>query len=82
MLRARAIENQAYVAAVNRVGTDGNGHAYAGDSCLIDPGWNKTIQHMEDKDTTATVMLSYEHLQEVRGKLPFLKDADQFSVEE
>ncbi|MCA9684538.1 MAG: carbon-nitrogen family hydrolase, partial [Myxococcales bacterium] len=37
LLRARAIENQAYVLGVNRVGTDGNGLDYAGDSALIDP---------------------------------------------
>ncbi|MFT6807573.1 MAG: omega-amidase [Saprospiraceae bacterium] len=82
LLRARAIENQTFVAAVNRVGTDGNEHAYAGDSCVIDPGWEKTIHHMEDKDAVATVVLSYKHLQDVRGKLPFLKDADKFSVEQ
>lgn len=82
LLRARAIENQAYVAAVNRVGKDGNGHAYVGDSCLIDPGWNKTIHHLGDKDEAITAVLSYDHLQEVRGKLPFLKDADSFRIEE
>jgi omega-amidase len=37
LLKARAIENQCYVAAVNRVGVDGNGHRYSGDSCIIDP---------------------------------------------
>lgn len=37
LLIARAIENQAYVLGVNRVGQDGLGIDYAGDSCLIDP---------------------------------------------
>ena len=37
LLRARAIENQAYVIGVNRVGTDGNGLAYTGDSAIVDP---------------------------------------------
>jgi predicted amidohydrolase len=37
LLQARAIENQAYVVGVNRVGTDGNGIAYAGDSRIVDP---------------------------------------------
>jgi len=41
LLKARAIENQCYVVAVNRVGTDANGHEYNGDSCVIDPGWRK-----------------------------------------
>ncbi len=38
LLIARAIENQAYVAGCNRVGTDGNGHHYRGDSRIINPG--------------------------------------------
>ena len=37
LLIARAIENQAYVVGVNRVGTDGSGLDYAGDSMIIDP---------------------------------------------
>lgn len=37
LLVARAIENQAYVAGCNRVGTDGNGHHYRGDSRIITP---------------------------------------------
>lgn len=37
LLTARAIENQAYVAGCNRVGTDGNGLHYRGDSRIINP---------------------------------------------
>lgn len=37
LLRARAIENQAWVVAANRVGKDGNGLAHLGDSAIIDP---------------------------------------------
>lgn len=37
LLTARAIENQAYVVGCNRVGTDGNGHHYRGDSRVISP---------------------------------------------
>ncbi|MCL4132916.1 UNVERIFIED_CONTAM: hypothetical protein GTU68_015211 [Idotea baltica] len=81
LLRARAIENQAYVAAVNRVGTDDNGHHYSGDSCVIDPGWKQTLYSKSEKEDVATVSLSYTHLQDVRGKLPFLKDADTFTIE-
>ena len=36
LLRARAIENQCYVVGVNRVGKDGNGATYAGDSVAVD----------------------------------------------
>ncbi len=80
LLRARAIENQCYVAAVNRVGTDENGHEYNGDSCVIDPGWRHVLWHAEKTEAVQTVTLTAEHLLEVRTRLPFLQDRDQFKV--
>jgi len=80
LLKARAIENQCYVAAVNRVGTDANGYAYNGDSCVIDPGWNKTLYHVEKVEAVHTETLSATHLQEVRQRLPFLQDRDEFEI--
>lgn len=80
LLRARAIENQCYVAAVNRVGEDANGHAYNGDSCVIDPGWRHTLWHSEKVEAVHTEVLSAEHLGEVRARLPFLVDRDRFSI--
>jgi len=81
LLRARAIENQCYVAAVNRVGEDASGHAYNGDSCVIDPGWRKTLWHEARVEAVHTEILSAEHLAEVRRKLPFLVDQDGFSID-
>lgn len=80
LLKARAIENQAYVVAVNRIGIDGNGHEYNGDSCIIDSGWDKTIFHCEKEARVHTTTLSKSHLEKVRDKLPFSKDADNFKV--
>lgn len=80
LLRARAIENQCYVAAVNRVGTDANGHEYNGDSCVIDPGWRHVLWHAEKEEAVQTVALTAEHLMEVRSRLPFLQDRDQFTI--
>jgi len=80
LLRARAIENQSYVIGVNRVGTDGNGHEYNGDSCLIDPGWRKTLFHQEKKEIIYTTALSKKHLAVIRSKLPFSRDADEFEI--
>lgn len=80
LLRARAIENQCYVAAVNRVGTDANGHAYNGDSCVIDPGWRQMLWHTEKVEAVHTEVLSVSHLLEVRKTLPFLTDRDDFVV--
>lgn len=80
LLKARAIENQCYVAAVNRVGVDENGHSYSGDSCVIGPGWQHTLWHGAENEATRTVTLSAMHLAEVREQLPFLADRDDFSV--
>lgn len=80
LLRARAIENQAYVIGVNRIGEDPNGHVYSGDSCVIDPGWERTIFDFSDRDGVHTVSISKDHLNNVRTKLPFLADKDEFAI--
>lgn len=80
LLKARAIENQCYTVGVNRVGTDANGFVYNGDSCIIDPGWLRTIYHVEKKEAVHTESLSAQHLAQVRGKLPFLQDQDRFMI--
>ena len=80
LLQARAIENQAYVVGVNRVGQDDNGHDYNGDSCVIDPGWKKELYHSEKNEAIHTTTLSASHLQDVRKKLPFLVDSDDFKL--
>lgn len=75
LLKARAIENQCYVAGVNRVGTD---HAcqYCGGSVVIDP-YGKTIAECEwDKENEATAEINIEQLDAFRKKFPVLNDAD------
>lgn len=80
LLKARAVENQCYVVGVNRVGTDANGHEYKGDSCVIDPGWRHTLYHVEKVEAVHTETLSGEHLADVRQRLPFLEDRDEFTI--
>jgi predicted amidohydrolase len=75
LLRARAIENQAYVVGVNRVGLDGNAVFYCGDSALIDYSGNPVVlsspgQHVLHVET------DLESLEAFRSKFPFLKDRD------
>jgi predicted amidohydrolase len=73
LLIARAIENQAYVVGVNRVGTDGNDLSYCGDSCCITPLGE--IDFCEKGiEEHKLVLLSKMALNEVRNNLPFLKD--------
>jgi omega-amidase len=75
LLRARAIENQSFVAAVNRVGTDGNGFEYRGHSALIDPA-GRVLFEEEDTDCTRTLQLKYKTLADYRSRFPAWMDAD------
>lgn len=75
LLIARAIENQCYVAAVNRIGNDGNGISHSGDSALIDP-LGEVLYTKANEPFTQTFTLSASHLLEVRDKFRFLDDAD------
>jgi predicted amidohydrolase len=72
LLRARAIENLAYVVGVNRVGT-GDGIAYDGGSCFIGP-FGETIAEAGDEETVLFAELGPEHVAAVRARYPFLED--------
>lgn len=80
LLQARAIENQCFVAGVNRIGNDGNNIYHSGDSMLIDP-MGEVMHHVADKPDVSTFTLMPENLIAVRNRLPFLKDQDHFSLE-
>jgi predicted amidohydrolase len=75
LLVARAIENQSYVMGVNRVGIDGNGHAYDGASAIINP-LGEPVFETADKAITQTAALSYGQLADYRKAFPAWKDAD------
>ena len=79
LLQARAIENQCYVAGVNRVGHDGNNIHYSGDSMIIDP-LGEVLYTKENEEAVHTVLLQKEKLRDTRNKFPFWKDADSFSI--
>ncbi|KAA9130823.1 hypothetical protein F3N42_10660 [Marinihelvus fidelis] len=80
LLRARAIENQCVVAAVNRVGQDNRGLRYNGHSAIYDAMGDAVIEPWEDEGVkTATVSL--EDVRRVRRELPFLAEADAFSFD-
>ena len=77
LLQARAIENQCYVVGVNRVGTDGAGLTYGGDSMVAD-SLGSVLYQKENAEDIFTISLDKKHLTEVREKLPFWKEADPF----
>lgn len=80
LLQARAIENQCYIAAVNRVGNDGNDIYHSGDSMIVDP-LGEVLYTKADAEDIATTVLQKDTLTAVRAKFPFWKDADDFSIE-
>ncbi|WP_262915541.1 nitrilase-related carbon-nitrogen hydrolase [Niabella ginsengisoli] len=79
LLQARAIENQCYVIGVNRVGNDGNGIYYSGDSMVIDP-LGEVLYHKKDEEDIFTITLDKKYLSAVREKFPFWKDGDEFKI--
>ena len=80
LLRARAIENQAYVVAVNRVGADGNDVAYRGDSAAVD-FLGRTLAEAGDLPLLFTVELARAPLEAFRERFPAHLDADGFTLE-
>lgn len=79
LIPARAIENQCYVVAVNRVGHDGNQVYHSGHSMCIDPFGNTVYYKPEDEDLY-TFSIGYEELVKIRRTYPFLQDADDFTI--
>lgn len=79
LLDARAIENMGYVCGVNRVGIDGNGFEYKGDSKIIDPK-GIIIGSSENKTDVISVTISKDSLTKFRSKFPVWKDADKFEL--
>jgi len=81
LLMARAIENQAYVLGVNRVGEDGNGLSYSGDSMVVDFIGDRLIDGPTGQTWEQTQTLDYEALCDYRRKFPVWKDADHFVMQ-
>lgn len=80
LLKARAIENQAYVIGVNRVGTDGEGINYSGDSVVFNPKGEAILSLPANKETIMSTELSLEDLISFKEKFPAWMDADQFTI--
>lgn len=79
LLKARAIENQCYVAGVNRVGND-PACAYAGGSAVIDPYGRILAECPQGIESPVTATIDKERLEAFRLKFPVGKDADSFTL--
>ncbi|MFM8528247.1 MAG: nitrilase-related carbon-nitrogen hydrolase [Ilumatobacteraceae bacterium] len=72
LLRARAIENQAWVIGCNRVG-EGGGLSYGGDSLIIDP-YGEVVARGDDTETTLFADVTAARVTEIRERFRFLQD--------
>ncbi|MFT5481089.1 MAG: omega-amidase [Bacteroidia bacterium] len=79
LVKARSIENQCYVAALSRIGIDGEGVEYNGNSLICDFD-GEAITHNEGNDTILHAVLSHDELLQRRNKFGVLNDRDSFSV--
>jgi predicted amidohydrolase len=80
LLAARAVENQAYVAGVNRIGADGNGILHSGDSMVVDPWGTPLSKTLPNQESVETITLSGSKLQEYRKSFAFALDWDGFEL--
>lgn len=80
LLKARAIENQCFVAGTNRTGTDGTGVKYSGDSMIISPRGSILASALNEEECFVTAEISIKDLSEFRKKFPVLNDSDDFTI--
>ncbi|HVS94933.1 MAG TPA: amidohydrolase [Puia sp.] len=80
LLQARAIENQCFVAGINRVGNDGNDIYHSGDTMIVDP-LGEVLYHAGDREEVFSLTIRKETLNGVRQHFPFWRDADHFSIQ-
>ncbi|WP_394548889.1 carbon-nitrogen family hydrolase [Priestia aryabhattai] len=72
LLISRAIENQCYVIACNRVGQDPN-NTFAGHSLVIDP-WGEIIAEAGDREELLSADVNLELVKEIRKQIPVFTD--------
>jgi len=80
LLRARAIENSAYVAGVNRIGVDGVDVNYEGGSAVINAKGDE-LANLGNASGVRKITLDRNALEAYRKKFPVQHDADDFSLE-
>ncbi|MBD3347495.1 MAG: carbon-nitrogen family hydrolase [Chitinivibrionales bacterium] len=73
LLKARAIENQCYIAGVNRSGKDGNSILYTGGSAVYGPA-GKTVYLAGSSEELGIAEIAPERVDRIRNKFPVLKD--------
>lgn len=80
LLKARAIENQVFVAGVNRIGKDGNDVSYIGESQIFNARGELLSESNVNNEGFFTCEISRKELNDFREKFPVANDADQFLI--
>ena len=80
LIKARAIENQCFVAGSNIIGTDGNGIKYCGNSVIVNPKGEVLVIAEPDIACSITTEISISELTDFRNKFTVFNDADDFSI--
>ena len=80
LLKARAIENQCFVAGVNRIGNDGNGIQYSGGSVVLNPYGQIVGSVPTDIEGIESFEIQIGEVEKFRKEFPVWKDADDFII--
>ena len=80
LLKARAIENQSYVAGVNRIGVDGFGAQHTGESMVLDPRGKTITLSAMNEEVVSSVVLNRNDLQVFRDSFTVGMDWDTFTI--
>lgn len=80
LLKARAIENQCFVAGVNRIGVDGRNIIYNGGTQFINPDGEVVVCADDNSETFVNLTLDLEKCKILREKFPVWKDKDSFEI--
>jgi omega-amidase len=80
LLYSRAIENQCYVVAANRIGVDGKDNDHSGDSMIIDFKGNELVIAAKNSEEIISATLSKQILSDFKAKFPAWIDADDFTI--
>ena len=80
LLKARAMENQAYVIGVNRVGNDGLGVAHSGGTCILDFVGEPLVAATDKQQQVISYELDFSALEKFKQGFPAHLDADEFEI--
>lgn len=80
LLKARAMENQAYVIGVNRVGNDGNNVPHSGGTAIIDYSGEIITCATDNQQQIITTQLDFTKLEKFKNDFPAFLDADEFEL--